>query len=127
MELPSFNIKIFPKESCSYISENGNSEKRSFPYISGNGNHEKLLYISGNGVSLYYRERKPKRKRKRFIFQESNFPSLKNKKITLNMFIISREMELFTSGLKTFILYFRRNFQNPKNKNFLYFSSKSCE
>ena len=121
MELPSFNIKIFPKESCSYISENGNSEKRSFPYISGNGNHEKLLYISGNGVSLYYRERKPKRKRKRFIFQESNFPSLKNKKIALNMFIIPREMELFTSGLKKVYFIFQEELSKSQKQKFLIF------
>ena len=121
MELPSFNIKIFPKESCSYISENGNSEKRSFPYISGNGNHEKLLYISGNGVFLYYRERKPKRKRKRFIFQESNFPSLKNKKIALNMFIIPREMELFTSGLKKVYFIFQEELSKSQKQKFLIF------
>ena len=121
MELPSFNIKIFPKESCSYISENGNSEKRSFPYISGNGNHEKLLYISGNGVSLYYRERKPKRKRKRFIFQESNFPSLKNKKIALNMFIIPRKMELFTSGLKKVYFIFQEELSKSQKQKFLIF------
>ena len=121
MELPSFNIKIFPKESCYYISENGNSEKRSFPYISGNGNHEKLLYISGNGVSLYYRERKPKRKRKRFIFQESNFPSLKNKKIALNMFIIPREMELFTSGLKKVYFIFQEELSKSQKQKFLIF------
>ena len=121
MELPSFNIKIFPKESCSDISENGNSEKRSFPYISGNGNHEKLLYISGNGVSLYYRERKPKRKRKRFIFQESNFPSLKNKKIALNMFIIPRKMELFTSGLKKVYFIFQEELSKSQKQKFLIF------
>ena len=62
MELSSSNIKIFSKESCSYISKNGNPEKRSFPYISGNGNHEKLPYItgngnrSGNGNVLYFRK-----------------------------------------------------------------------
>ena len=121
MELPSSNIKIFSKESCSYISENGNPEKRSFPYISGNGNHEKLLYISGNRVSLYYRERKPKRKRKRFIFQESNFPSLKNKKIALNMFIISREMELFTSRLQKVYFIFQEELSKPQKQKFLIF------
>ena len=60
MELSSSNIEnIFSRESCSYISGDGNPEKNyyvfskeSFFYISGNGNPEKTLYILGNGTFL---------------------------------------------------------------------------
>ena len=52
---------IFSKESCSYISGNGNPEKvsyifwkESFSCVSGNGNSEQILYISGNRTLSYF-------------------------------------------------------------------------
>ena len=47
MKLSGFNIKKFLIFS----------QKKA--YISGNGNPPKILDISGNGIFLYFRKRKP--------------------------------------------------------------------
>ena len=92
------NLEKIHSEKVSYIPGKWNflalilkfPQKKAFLYFGKRKpRKEKLSLYFGKRkprkTSLHYRERKPKRKRKRFIFQESNFPSLKNKKITLNM------------------------------------------
>ena len=82
-------------------------QETEFPYITGSGNR------SGNGSVLYFRK--------------VTFQAWKIKKSLLTCLVYLGKWNFLPPGFKKFILYFRRNFQNPKNKNFLYFSSKSYE
>ena len=87
---------IFSRESCSYISGNGNSEKifyiflkENFPYMLGNGKSEKIPYISGNVTFLYFRKQ--------------NFCS--SKKLAQKKLLKFQEMELFRPKLKKLLTF----------------------
>ena len=111
--------------SCSNIKE-----FLIFSYTPGNGNFEKY--------SLYLRKRKPKLKRNYYtsrnkdrekisnIFSKESCSYISGNGKSEKISYIFSKKSLYSGKRKPRknSLYLSRNFENPKNRNFLYFSKK---